>query len=1133
MHNSLLTTRTPDTERIERFQSLQAGQYWRARSAVPAEGIEEGMVLLLESIRWADDRPHTIILRTHPTRYGVKIDAVRDDGNGGQWKFSKAFTGHRFLLDDFLAMFEFEPRHQEVRSAEMTAAQKRISALQAEIVEAQTNPQKMAQVVNEALLAKRQEQARLSDNSAGDQTVTGLSAFPSNPSSPTPSPSHFLTYSQGKRSDLLMADALQAGLDEARVQSMRNAAEVEYQVAAIKAEWIQSKSTAVAEAIQAITPFYTEQAAAAIARTEEVRVSVGNLLKGIESLDLYVGKSVTVVPVCEGAPAPQEEPLTFVQKKLLMDEELAVWADVDEDFDFDSAPAFFDALSKHPELVDQVFPTQRCVLVMATTRRLIDYGDSLTNIIAGERNSSVFLLVRNGQNIYQVFSPVESHLRSHRLFPTKSEQDQHFRGIRGETMRFEDVAYTDRLSEHDAAALHYKRFLILACGLDHRLKLFGDFYPSQSCPYFVSLEFQELYCRFLFDDEGGSLLEEAARPSIYEWLKTKNAHLTSGSRVLGNWSAVMDGRTAPAACTDDREDRVIFRYRPTRPVDLAIAYRDKDAICVDVEVSNRTHYGEQARTFNCKVNLSRHEPRGQIGFLCMDTVTEDELLWYIRHRQSRQDHIFYIRFFKLALNYLRAEKESESDTRAWLAKAIKEGKIAAEEQIPELIDQAVVAWRAANRGKPLPKVDGTSAKKEVENLMNQIYRLARTGDEQIRDAEHFALTQCVQPLRLALDGKSGKLVLYAAPSAQERDDRLLPHVWVHRYVLAESRGGLKIRSHRWDLLALTNTSDSVLHDWPAAEEWGRTPDFKHPFLSPAHKADVFAACELARERLEQYLAPSAGVYEQMVSQWIETRQRHNVRSKLVADPELAFPVGLVMFGSRVHLLTAVCTQPHALLASLAPSAEHVEKVKVAYVRPFANKKSAATRFDSSVSHAAFWELKLGRLPSPRELSAPFDPYVAEYSLSRLQEDSAVNPLLSAHLDRWLKASKWQVRSAWLSPSLEDGNGNLVLDELLGLALPSDYAPTTLFWINAYNESKEKWAWIDLAPFGQDASNVPPAELGSAPNRSYTPHHFMTPARALAWAECKTKADGLVLREVEAPEEGYRRFMLDLGERSAA
>ena len=58
-----------------------------------------------------------------------------------------------------------------------------------------------------------------------------------------------------------------------------------------------------------------------------------------------------------------------------MDEELAVYLDLGDWFDFTKADLFDQALQKHPGLIEQIFPTQRCVLVMAVTRRHVSYQD--------------------------------------------------------------------------------------------------------------------------------------------------------------------------------------------------------------------------------------------------------------------------------------------------------------------------------------------------------------------------------------------------------------------------------------------------------------------------------------------------------------------------------------------------------------------------------------------------------------------------------------------------------------------------------------------------------------------------------------------------------------------------------------
>ncbi|MDA4822358.1 hypothetical protein NY478_25350, partial [Enterobacter hormaechei] len=118
--------------------------------------------------------------------------------------------------------------------------------------------------------------------------------------------------------------------------------------------------------------------------------------------------NVTVVDIAEGEPADSSIPLTLCQKKLVVDEELSAWCDIDEHFDFRRLSAFHKALKDNPGLVEQIFPTERCVLVMVTTRRFIDYGDTWANSEYNEKNSIVFLMVRNGQNIKQIYSPVES-----------------------------------------------------------------------------------------------------------------------------------------------------------------------------------------------------------------------------------------------------------------------------------------------------------------------------------------------------------------------------------------------------------------------------------------------------------------------------------------------------------------------------------------------------------------------------------------------------------------------------------------------------------------------------------------------------------------------------------------------------
>ena len=340
-------------------------------------------------------------------------------------------------MGDFENLFTWEPEARQVRDAELRAVQDRVNALQSELLEAQRDPTAMDEAVEEAL---REEDAK------------AAAALPAPEAGEPDAPAPGLPARPGDGIDVVamstgnMVDAVGPGLTREGVERMKAAARREHRIATVRASWIQERTTAIAETIQQMTPFYQEQAAAALAATEEVRDHVAKLVKGIATLDLYVGDGVRVHTIREGGHAPRSEPLTFVQRKLVMAEELAVWTDVDEWFDFDDTELFHRALRENDGLVRQVFPTERCVLVMATTRESVDYkADAYTSAVRNVENKKVFLLVRDGMNVHRVDSPVESHMGTGRLFPTRAEVDAPFRGWDGSKVRFEDVAFTEIL----------------------------------------------------------------------------------------------------------------------------------------------------------------------------------------------------------------------------------------------------------------------------------------------------------------------------------------------------------------------------------------------------------------------------------------------------------------------------------------------------------------------------------------------------------------------------------------------------------------------------------------------------------------------------------------------------------------
>lgn len=1021
----------PKIEKIERFQALQAGHYWRALINIPEHAIEQDETLLLVSIKWVDNAPHTIVMRAHPSKFDkqVKVVIPKDDGSSREtWV---RCGEHEFLLRDFLRSFEFEENHEAIRESEIQALQGRVQELQRELVEGQKDQQFMAAIAHEKLAEA--EAAELRRSGANDdeikEALVQLGA----------DQSRSLALVNGS-----VADAIGTGITTEAIEELRVSVQREGKLAQYKADWITQKSSEIAKTIQAVTPFYQELAAAALAGSEDIRSYVVKLLQGIESLDLYVGKDVIVETICKGASAPRSEPLTFVQKKLLVDEELAIWAELDEWFDFSKLDLFFEALESHESLVDQIFPTERCALVMATTRRHIDYGNTATNLVCNAKNASVFIMVRDGQNIYRVISPVESHLGSARLFPSLDDQQAIFRGMDGSNIKFDDVRYTKHLESHEAYALHYKRLLILFCGLDHRLRLFGEFYDGPQDLSFVTLKFQENHCRFLHDDDGTGLLGDGnTMPSLDAWIADKNEYLRSGSRVLCRWGAVMNPDTAPGACKEYRHyhhgegfDR---RYSPAAERDIVIAYREGESICVSVEVSGY----HRERKFMCKVNLSalassRWGRSLQLEYLCLDAVTPEELHYYIHNRQARQDQVMYIRIFKEALQRLQAERTHERNSRRKLLEALEAGRIASGNSAEQVINQAVIAWRAKNRGASLPDFSGTKAPKGWKQLLDQMYVLAGKGQKQVENIEDFVLGLGYTPLRLVLSG-SAKVLVYAAPTPEERDDRLEGHAWVHLIEVASKKSGIAEASRRWAQLPTAAASETLMHEWAAAAKWaGKTSMFKNH----AHKQAVFDFAMQGVQRLHSICQPLAKeTFVELLEQWAEARSEAFSRNRQVTNPIYATPIGVVRleYGGFAYLC-AVREATMGMLYNAVPDIELGDLLDRVLAAGYRNKDRALELAQNEAKRLNPWTLML---VAENLRSSPYGSFTErclDVPYEKLGEHEKLRPSLDSWLQRYTNKFGKRGFELWMVPQLKSDLGT-TLDTTLDVRLPENYAPT--------------------------------------------------------------------------------------------
>lgn len=1029
-------TEQNSVDRIQRFQSLQAGEYWTAKIGIPGEAIISGDTLLLLSVRYVDNIPHTIILRSHPRHYGQYVTLESETRDGKTTLSGKRLTEHRFLVNDFLYKFEFQPDHQKIRESEIAAINAEVAQIQLEMNTTLTTPALMRAIVEQQLIADEEAKKQQSSDKDMDALLPAV------------------------RDDAVslvtgtVINALGSGLNAESISSMKQAANREHRIAEIQSQWLAKKNGQMSATLKKIMPYFDEMPAAALAKTEDVRTYVDDLQAGIQSLYLYTGENVEVVTVRQGKSASSEEPLTLVQRKLVVDEELSIWADIDENFDVRDIDVFFDNLRKHSGLIAQIFPSERCVLVMATTHNNKDYGDPWTNNQMKRRNREVFLMIRDGENIYQVFSPVESHLAANRLFPSQNEAEQHFRGIDGTQIKLDDIAYTDRLSSFELAALHYKRFLILLCGLDHRLSIFGEFYDGPPSMNFVSLDFQEKHCRFLHDDDGDGLLAaQTNRPGLSQYIKDMNAYARSGSRVLCNWYSLMTPQTAPGACKEEINRSYISYYftaRPDSDYDVSVIYRKGPSLLVDVQVSRDYSHSK----FNCKVDLtltrrSYDNNDHQLPYLCLDAIDPDDLEWYVQNRQCRKDHVFYIRFFKTAIRYIRAERLVEAPVRKQMEDALIEGKVSTPDEYESLINQSVIAWRAGNRGANLSQV--MTDKKAWKSLLNQMYHLAGNAKNEVECVEEFVNKLGYNPLRLVV-GTNGKLAVYAEPSPEERDDRLEDHVWVHRINIIRGQRNIRETGRRWAILPKAIAAETPVHQWAQAVSWiGKTSIFS----SFNAKQKVFDRTDKCADLLRQFSGKMGKeAFATIFMEWCEAYTAINLKTDRVIKPELIIPVGYMTgfasnsfdsTGTQHGYILACIKHPEHLLYKYAPDDESRQYVLDAYAAWY-KEEYIQSEIDNLITGTV--KFKSIRLCSANDANITnnrlFNVAGNPFSLTGAVEPAS----FSDSVEFWKRKNqnKDSVCKFYFSPKIIDKNGKICADEIMNNRMPEDYKPVDLVHI---------------------------------------------------------------------------------------
>lgn len=911
--------------------ALEPGQYWRVKSAhkvknphstfYPDVTLREGDLHLVTELFEFEGALHSVIFLEHPR-------------NAHKTRFST----HTLLVADFLTFFDPVPLDEAkaVRAREQAEVMAKVQEVQQEMQQAQANPLALPAVQEAARKAVEdfeeaetsRIQAEVKDASRRESDLRRIHRRAGRRSEAKGNPLMVRKATVSDRLDVMIAEGVTSdGVRDLQLEAGRRLA-----IAEATSKWLTHRSSELAGILERVTPYLAEAGQLALASASSAIARVHEIERGITSLKLFTGDGVDVVSIREGADAPTHEPLLIIQQKLAMDEELAVHADVEDDFDCSSQVVFFERLGTDDRLLEQILPTPRCVVSMQTTRRSIDYGkglDPFDRLMREIENKRVFLLVRNGANVHVVYSGEPSHEAAKRLFPTEAEIHEPFRGIDGAGIGLHDVAFGPASKRFDDQALHYKRFLILLCGLDHRLDLFGEFYPPEERMSFMSRSFQQRYFRFLENDDPSRLLGGKVE-GIGDWMRRQNSGLRSGSRVV-----VQSGSTLYQAASHVRRSQNLKIDVDRVRRGVLIATEKQGNLLVSVPTINR----ESRTSGQASVWLTGPDAyKGDITrswYLCIDRVTLAEVRSYVYDRQQRIGSIAWLRTLRRVEQVLFSDEQEQAALRRYLRESALAAQVQTEDAVDEAVDAAISTWRADHRGAPAPQLADNAG---VEQLLSLVYPKGHLGASMRSMIDDLCQRASLSPLLLTRTGKN-QFALYSVVPEPDRAvySAGVEWGWVRRHLLkvGRTRASLGSESTVWLQRKAIGLSEEPVIEWPALAQWA------HDEPEPVRLSVLAKATQALRDGqlLVEYIAlcrmEGRPLDDSVVNTWISSMEDKASKLRYSQVPFLTIVLGVYQ-ATRNSAPTYLCARS-SLLRVLHSLGTPEQRKKLYNTRGFRSK----------------------------------------------------------------------------------------------------------------------------------------------------------------------------------------------------
>lgn len=589
-------------------EDLKAGTYWTCIKDVVRDGNElgfnQGEVILLADTPSVDNAVHHVIMMIHPKHWA----------NMGQWDKKQV----QLTMHEFWECFEYCANGEQIRAEEIAKIQGKIKNLQDDITDVSTNPQSVMEYLetsaDEELKGYRQQL----------EFRTGL-----------PSP------------DSDLESAKHTSLMAVQLNNQRVAAEATGAV-------IQKISSEMTNNISTVGNYYSEVAEASKSKVSGAIAYANDIASKLETLDIYIGKDVDIEPIIEGASASSDKKFNVFQNLIYMDEESLI-NHAHGGADFTNITDFFKKLKEDKKLRNRIFPMERTIVAIRPRRDSKRYGDCpITNTLYNQLNAECFIMVRNGENIHAIYSPMKA---TPHLFPTRNQMDRPFTGLDGRNITKEDLDYVNSREKSEHLSTHYKRLLLLIQGVyerDYEGKVFGELPEERDGKVLLLNPKMQERC-FNFISEENQISD--SRPDYKTWFNEVNAKVVFGSRILVDRNAI-NMKNCGGIYNNP------MHYSPELVVDLNdsqfltpfIIKKNKGKMMFQVKGVS-TGYNSKGLERNYWVDfeaLMKENHNSHPDFICLDNIYSGDIEFYINSRNNRRHYRNYIDVLLRAENEIKA-----------------------------------------------------------------------------------------------------------------------------------------------------------------------------------------------------------------------------------------------------------------------------------------------------------------------------------------------------------------------------------------------------------------------------------------------------------------------------------------------